>query len=189
MSLEETPGPLGRTTTFVATQDLLPKIGLEPVRSVSSVWRCDISSIPSAGPETPRKILVVEDEATLAAMLAMVLEDEGFSVRIARDGLEGLELFAGERPDLIVTDYMMPRMDGTALIARLRADGETLPIIMASAVASRQMAAAQDLAVNAFLMKPYRDSQLIGLIRELLGNAQNPTPAAHIEGGARSPSG
>lgn len=121
---------------------------------------------------TGAKVLVVEDEGTLALLMRMFLEDEGFDVRVASDGQHGLDLFYKERPDIVVTDYMMPRMDGSTMVARLRAAGERVPVIMASAVASRQIAEVANIDVDAFLSKPYRDSQLIALIRRQLAKAR-----------------
>jgi len=80
-------------------------------------------------------ILLVEDEADAGELLRDLLELEGYRVLLAYDGAQGLALAVAERPDLVVTDVMMPRMDGLELIERLRRNPDTrrTPIVVLSA--------------------------------------------------------
>ena len=79
-----------------------------------------------------RKILVVDDEPSLQKMLAHALEREGFQVQAAADGEEALEAFKAYEPHLIILDIMLPKLDGTEVCRRIRAQSD-LPIIMLTA--------------------------------------------------------
>src|SRR3712207_3008637 len=79
-----------------------------------------------------RKILVVDDEPSLQKMLAHALEREGFQVQGAGDGEEALEVFRAYEPHLIILDIMLPKLDGTEVCRRIRAQSD-VPIIMLTA--------------------------------------------------------
>jgi CheY-like chemotaxis protein len=85
------------------------------------------------------RLLVVEDDPAILANLARFLRLEGFEVVIARNGAEGLHAVNQQRPDLVLSDLLMPEMDGETLLAALRADAATarLPIIFLTASADR----------------------------------------------------
>ena len=78
-------------------------------------------------------LLLVEDEQMLAEILSDTLTDKGFNVRTAYDGLSALERWRKERADVIVTDVMMPKMDGYSLVKALRAEGCDVPILFLTA--------------------------------------------------------
>lgn len=117
-----------------------------------------------------RLILIVEDEVTLSLLAAMTLEDEGYRVVTAFNGARGIEAARRHAPDLVVTDYMMPVMDGVEMIRRLRADGYSAPILLTSAVAELQIPGREDLGYDAFLPKPYHENRLIRMIGEHLAD-------------------
>jgi DNA-binding response OmpR family regulator len=111
-------------------------------------------------------ILVAEDEVYIGDMLAVLLEDEGYRVLRARDGAEALALAEGARPDLVISDVMMPRMSGIALARRLRIseDGTGPPIVLLSAVSPPR-----DLPERTvFVPKPFDLDQLIAVVGRLL---------------------
>ena len=72
------------------------------------------------------KLLLVEDERMLAEILADTLSDRGFDVTLAADGEEALSLWRELRPDIVVSDVMMPKMDGFTLVKRMRAERKSL---------------------------------------------------------------
>ena len=111
-----------------------------------------------------RKILVVDDESNIRFLLRMVFELEGFKVVEAHHGAAALELVKEEQPDLVVTDLMMPVMNGRELIERLRADAETagIPIVVLSANANAGVAGA-----DAALGKPFAPDALLATVRSL----------------------
>ncbi len=82
------------------------------------------------------RILVVDDDPLLRGSIAMVLEDEGYTVELAADGRKALESVAANRPDIILLDVMMPRMSGTQVLVELAADEETadIPVLVMTAI-------------------------------------------------------
>lgn len=114
-------------------------------------------------------ILVVEDEFGAADVLMTALEDEGYRVIVAANGRQGLERLAEVRPHLIVSDYMMPIMDGAAMARAVREDPEFrhIPIIITSAVGEAQVRL-RFAGFNAFLRKPFRVHDLLELVKKLL---------------------
>ncbi|MET1027005.1 MAG: response regulator [Dongiaceae bacterium] len=113
-----------------------------------------------------RRILLVEDEALVAMPLVYALEEAGYNVVLASDGREGLERALEQTPDLIISDYMMPRMTGVEMIQRIRKAGVTIPIILLTAVPERNLP--RDPGHNLFLSKPYDESQLLDAVRQLV---------------------
>ncbi len=104
-----------------------------------------------------RSILVVDDEDVTREILQILLEMEGYTVFAASDGVEALEQVAQCRPDLIVLDLMMPRLDGLGVCKHLRAQPETadLAIILLSGNSQdRAVTAGLRAGANAYLMKP-----------------------------------
>jgi DNA-binding response OmpR family regulator len=81
------------------------------------------------------RILIVEDDPGVAELVQVVLDGEGYTVALARDGAEGLVLARDWRPDLILLDVMLPKVDGGAVVRRLKAEPETaeIPIVLMSA--------------------------------------------------------
>lgn len=122
------------------------------------------------------RILVADDEPDLAFLVRMVLEGAGYEVIEARDGLRALERIAEAVPRLVITDLMMPRMNGRTLIDRLRSDPTTtaVPIVMLSSN--------PDLAsdADAFVTKPFVPQELLELVQRLL------TATAHTHEGESS---
>lgn len=89
---------------------------------------------PAAGTRASvGRVLIVEDEAALAAVLADNLRDEGLAVSTAPDGVTGEQLWVEERPDLVVLDVMLPRLDGFTLCERMRDAGDDTPVLYLSA--------------------------------------------------------
>jgi len=103
------------------------------------------------------KILIVEDDETLARMYQKKLEHEGFLVETAFSGEEGLKAVEKEKPDLILLDIMMPGIDGFAVVKQLKADNETkdIPIIILTNLGTSQIFIdeAKMLGVDVYLIK------------------------------------
>ena len=122
------------------------------------------------GPERGRPtILVVDDEQAILHMLRDVLQDEGYMVLLARNGQEGFERARELRPQLILTDLMMPVMDGRTVGRRLRAEPRTaqIPLIVMSAAYRPQ----DGDAFDAVLAKPFDILPVLELIRVHLGDS------------------
>ena len=115
------------------------------------------------------RILLVEDEVLISMATSMLLEDEGHAVEVASDGAKGLDMAVASPPDIIITDYMMPRMDGLTLIARLRTLGLQVPIILTTSVPENQLSATYPGGHDCYVSKPYVISQMLAAIERLLG--------------------
>jgi CheY-like chemotaxis protein len=114
------------------------------------------------------RILVVEDEPGTRQALEMLLDLEGYAVSVATNGRQGLDALAGNEFDLVITDHMMPLMDGLVFLSRVRGDPrlERLPVIMLSA--SPRPPEAMVALMDAFVAKPFEIPALLGLIERLL---------------------
>lgn len=115
------------------------------------------------------RVLLVEDEFLIAMSTSMVLEDEGHLVEMATNGARGLEIALSSPPDLIITDYMMPRMNGLDMIVELRAQGLQVPIVLATSIPEEQLPPTYAGGHDAYMGKPYFDTQILKVIDALLG--------------------
>ena len=117
------------------------------------------------------RILIVDDEADLVSVLRIGLEIEGFEVIAASDGEEGLRKAREERPELVVLDLMLPKLDGYRVCRALKFDERyrSLPIVILSARSGEQdRRLAFDMGADAFVSKPYDMAGLVKLIRARL---------------------
>ena len=127
------------------------------------------------------RILIVEDEASLADTLRYNLEREGFAVTVAPDGRRGLERFARDGADLIVLDLMLPEMSGLDVCKQVRATSE-VPIIMVTAKDSEaDTVAGLELGADDYVTKPFSVRELISRIRANLRRAGTAAPAGNTE--------
>ena len=115
-------------------------------------------------------VLIVEDEFAIADLLEMALNDEGYEVQHAADGRQGLERLAeGPRPDLVITDYMMPILDGAGLLKAMR-DTEAhhdIPYIVMSAVPEANVRE-RITGYAAFVRKPFQLAAVVQLVARVL---------------------
>ncbi len=125
----------------------------------------------------PKTILVIDDEPSIGRVVQFKLQQEGFKVRIATDGLEGLAKVKEEKPDLILLDLMMPGMDGFEVAKRLRASSETAttPVIILTA-RGQEMDRIRgiELGVLDFFTKPFSPQKLLERVKELFKGAGGP---------------
>ncbi len=107
-------------------------------------------------------VLVVDDERPIVDLLQDLLQDQGYEVRRAYDGMTALQIIERDPPDLVVTDVMMPRLDGLALFNEIRTRAATMPVIlMSAAVTPRKIDAT-------FVPKPFDIDTLLNLVDEKL---------------------
>lgn len=127
------------------------------------------NGLHSAQPhEAPRSVLLVEDDPALRRYLEVVLQRAGYAVVSASDGLEGMKSLLSTRVDVIVTDALMPNLDGYELCRFVRSSRHLshLPVILLSALDPRNSTDELEQA-NAFLSKPVSPEDLIACITEL----------------------
>ena len=112
---------------------------------------------------TTPQVLVVDDEPAIRETVATLLEEEGYRVRRAKDGVEALSTLAGDGIDLILADINMPRLDGATLVRKLRGRGNRIPIVLMSAIY-----ADVDLPGVRFVPKPFAIDRLLGAVTSAL---------------------
>ncbi len=134
--------------------------------------------MPPAAPQQDRTVLVVDDDVDTRAALRLALEDEGFTVDSAGDGLTALQKIRHQAPDAVILDLNMPRMRGEDFLYAWRAGVEApgVPVIVITAVS--RGARPQDLGVDAFLTKPFDLPTLVRHVRRLVEAAPEPQGAA-----------
>lgn len=115
------------------------------------------------------RILIIEDETPMRTALADVLEGEGYRALVAADGEIGLRKAVDEKPDLILLDVMMPKLDGFAVCAELRRLGNTLPVLMLTAKGQiEDRVNGLDVGADDYLVKPFSTEELLARVRALL---------------------
>ena len=127
-------------------------------------------------------ILVVEDEESFVEALTVGLKREGFRVRVARDGVEALELFDLVQPDLVLLDVMLPRISGIDVCREIRTRSQ-VPIIMVTAKSSEiDTVVGLEVGADDYVSKPYRLRELVARMRAALRRA--PRPGEPLASGA-----
>lgn len=116
-----------------------------------------------------RSILVIEDEQQIARVLELELRHEGYEVKVAGDGLSGLELALGQTWSLIVLDVMLPGSSGLEVLRRLRQDGRLVPVILLTARDSTpDIVGGFEQGANDYVTKPFVIEELLARIRNLI---------------------
>lgn len=121
-----------------------------------------------------RRVLIVEDEVILVMFATMALEDAGFDVLSATDGRQGLEIARANTIDVVVTDYMMPGLDGLAMLRALRADGVAVPAIMVTAIPADHLDLDGDPPFERHILKPCSETELVEAVASLLDAPPGP---------------
>jgi len=117
------------------------------------------------------KILIVEDEKRLAQLLKEAIGDYFFSVVIAKDGNEGFRKFKSIKPDIVITDIMMPLCDGLEMTTKIKEIDEYIPIIVLSAHSDREkLLKAIDIGINKYFIKPFDPDEVIEHINKIAPN-------------------
>ena len=125
------------------------------------------------------RILVVDDDRAVRESLRRSLSFNGYSVELAQDGVEALEAIAADRPDALVLDVMMPRLDGLEVCRHLRSTGDDLPILVLTARDSvSERVAGLDAGADDYLPKPFALEELLARMRALLRRRATPEETA-----------
>lgn len=124
----------------------------------------------------PKKILAVDDEKHIVRLVQVNLERAGYQVLTAYDGIDALEKVKAEKPDMIVCDVMMPRMDGFEVLRNLKADAGTrdIPVIMLTAKAQdADVFKGWQSGVDAYLTKPFNPMELLAFVKRIFKSLDN----------------
>jgi DNA-binding response OmpR family regulator len=112
--------------------------------------------------QAAKKVLVVDDEATVRFLLSRVLTHAGYAVEVATDGEAALERIQASRPDLVVLDLMMPGLDGWGVLARLQESPDHPPVLVVSAHGDAETPQrAVDAGAGGYMTKPFALKQLV----------------------------
>jgi two-component system response regulator MprA len=124
--------------------------------------------IPRPAPESSALVLVVERDPHVRELEAFFLNEAGFSVQFAEDGVAALERTRVELPSIIVTEILVPKMDGLALCRAIKSDTKLkhISVLVFSILAASSRA--KEAGADAFLMKPLAEHRLVDTVRELL---------------------
>lgn len=125
----------------------------------------------------PSRVLVIDDEAVVQKLLSTILTGHGFSVEVARDGDEGVRQMTARRPDLILLDLMMPKLDGWGVLALRRELPDPPPVILLSAYADdpRTAERAKQEGAWACVGKPFDFQSLLSLCDRALRGEPPPS--------------
>lgn len=122
------------------------------------------------------KILLVEDETTLAMIIKDTLDSDEFEVIVATDGKEGISAYAAGKPDIIVTDIMMPHLDGYTMVKQIRKSDPAIPILFLSARSTaNDVVEGFETGGNDYLKKPFGMAELVIRIKALLNKVRPQT--------------
>lgn len=120
------------------------------------------------------KVLLVEDEENIAKLLKDAIGDYFFSFTIAKDGKEGIDKFKRIKPDIIITDIMMPKIDGLEMTKKIKEFDEDVPVIVLSAFSEKQrLLKAIDLGVTKYFIKPFDPDEVLTYLIQLCSKLDN----------------
>ena len=117
-----------------------------------------------------KTVLTVDDSRTMRDMLMLALKDAGYRVVQAEDGVHGLEVLQSERPDIVITDINMPRMDGFGFIEGVRADPRhraTPVLVLTTESDAAKKQRARDAGATGWIVKPFDPAKLIDAVRRV----------------------
>ncbi len=118
----------------------------------------------------PKKVLVVDDKPSITDLVSLILTEEGYEVSIANDGRQGLKQFESVVPDLVISDIVMPDMEGIEFIKTLVKKKKDIPVIVMSGniVGRKFLKTARLFGAKADLTKPFTTQELIETVNRIL---------------------
>jgi DNA-binding response OmpR family regulator len=138
------------------------------------------SARSNAGEAPKRRVLVVEDDASIMLGLRINLESEGYAVLEAEDGERGLAMARSEQPDLVILDVMLPLLNGFQVLQALRREGFAMPIIVLSArTGEMDKVTGLELGAEDYVAKPFSLAELLARVKAALRRGPRPVDVAH----------
>ena len=133
-------------------------------------------AVPGPGPVNKvRTVMIVDDSVTVRKVTSRLMERQGFAVATAKDGVDAMNQLQTIRPDVVLLDIEMPRMDGFEVLRSVRRDEnlKDLPVIMiTSRTGEKHKQQAMELGVNQYLGKPFQEAKLLATIEEVIASAK-----------------
>lgn len=126
--------------------------------------------------EQKRKVLLIEDDVDMSEAVRLRLESNGYEVLVAHDGLEGFDMARAQKPDLIILDVMLPKMDGFTVCRMLKYDEayKSIPVIMFTArVQKTDIQHGTEVGANAYVTKPFKAEELLSQINSLINHEKS----------------
>ena len=119
----------------------------------------------------PKKILVVDDEPDILALAIIRLETSGYEVLMAKDSEGAFDLLKKDRPDLILLDLLLPKMQGDELCKRLKSDAQfkDIPIVLFTASSVRVPVKVREMGADDYIVKPFEPEELLFKIKKFIG--------------------
>src|SRR5256714_9872197 len=127
------------------------------------------------------KILIMEDDANIAQLIRLYLEQANFTVLTASDGVAGLELHAREQPDLVILDLMLPALDGMEVCRRIRAWASTPILMLTARQGEEDRIAGLEMGADDYLVKPYSPRELVSRVKAILRRTTSATSTAQTD--------
>ncbi len=131
-----------------------------------------------------KKILVVDDERHIVRLVQVNLDRAGYEVLVAYDGIEALEKISEDKPDMVILDVMMPRMDGFEVLKKLQADEDLkdIPVIMLTAKAQdADIFKGWSSGVSSYLTKPFNPRELLTFVERIFQSVEEPGTGSYDE--------
>ena len=131
----------------------------------------------------PKKILIVDDDPALVEMVVIVLTEKGYEVIKATDGQEALKIMFDGKPDLVLLDVVMPRMNGWQTCSRIRDFSATVPVIMLSGKQRTEddVVRGLDYGADDYLLKPVGSKELVARVRAILRRVELPAYSGKVK--------
>ena len=128
-----------------------------------------------------RKVLIVEDESNIAELINLYLKKEGYETMIAPDGGKALELYRLFRPDLVLLDIMLPKLDGLSVLRQMRSEGVQTPVLMLTARTTvPDKVAGLNAGADDYLTKPFGTDELLARVRTAIRHTRTATGNSEI---------
>jgi CheY-like chemotaxis protein len=170
---EKIPALAGVPTDFITRPYLAEELLLRADRLIGSI---DANVSAAARPSSQRCVLIAEDEEVTSALIAAILRSAGFECASARDGVQALEMARRKKPDIVLLDLEMPRLDGFDTLAALRKEPETqhLPVIMVTGCnTEKDVERGFRLGADDYIVKPFNARELIARVDRAVRSAES----------------
>ncbi len=118
------------------------------------------------------KVLAIDDSRTIRNLVRRAMEEAGFTCTTADDGVQGVQRFAEDAPDVVITDINMPRMDGFGVIDAIRSGpaNRTVPILVLTTESAEELKSrARKAGATGWIVKPFEDTAIVSVVRRVTG--------------------